>query len=224
MLTLKTDEFFQSIQSGNLAKVKELVNSEPTLVNAKYNTDATGILFALYNGHREIAEFLAHRKLDLDLFEAACLGRVEQVKAMVKADRQLLRSYSPEGFTALALAAYLGQKEVAQYLVEVGADVNATAKNQTGFTALTGAVTRGHKEIAEVLLAKGANVNHRYEAGFSPLMIAAHNGNLELTRLLLVHGADIQARTNDGKTALSYSLENGHAQVAAFLKEHGAKQ
>src|SRR6266540_3697263 len=153
MLTLKSDEFFENIRTGNLARVRELVGVDPSLLNAKYKSGATGILFALYNGHRELAEFLAHRKLDLDFFEAACLGRLEQVKEMLKRDPQLVKSYSSEGFTALQLTAYLGRKEVARYLVDAGADVNATAENQTGFTALTGAETSGHKDIAEILLA-----------------------------------------------------------------------
>ncbi len=224
MLTLKTDELFKSIQSGNLEEVKEMVAADPSLVNTKHRTGATGILFALYNGHKEIAEFLARRKPDLDIFEAACLGRIELVKALVEADPRMVKAYSGEGFTALGLVAYMGQKEVAQYLVDSGAEVNAIAKNQTGFTALTGAVTNGYADIAEMLLVKSANVNHRYEAGLSPLMIATHNGNLELTRILLAHGADDKARTNDGKTALSYALEKGHSDVAAFLREHGAKE
>src|SRR6266849_6303104 len=224
MLTLKSDEFFENIRAGDLEKVTKLVDSDPSLVNAKYKTGATGILFALYTGHRELAEFLAHRKLDLDFFEAAVLGRLEQLKAMLKRDPGLAKSYSSEGFTALGLGAYLGQKEIVQSLIDNGGDVNATAKNQSGFTALTGAVTNGHTEVAKILVSRGANVNHRYEGGFSPLMIAAHNGNLELTRLLLENGADVQAQTSDGRTALNFAQENGHADVAALLRERGAKQ
>ena len=223
MLTLKSDEFFANIRSGNLDKVKNLVDSDPSLAHAKYKTGATGILFAVYNGHREIAEFLAHRKLDLGFFEATVLGRLEQVKDMVKRNPELVNSYSPEGFTALALSAYLGQKEVVEYLIASGADANSTARNQSGFTPLTGAATNGHTDVARILLARGANVNHRYEGGFSPLMITAHNGNLELTRLLLENEADVQAKTNDGRTALNFAQENGHAQVAALLRERGAK-
>ncbi len=223
MLTLDQGEFFENLKAGNTARVKQLIENNPSLLDAKHVTGATGILFALYTGHQELAELLAQRKHDLDIFEAASLGRMEQMRALVKRDRELVNAYSPEGFTALQLAAYLGQEEAVDFLLKAGANVNAIARNPSGYTALSGAVSRGHRNIAETILANGANVNHRYEGGFSLLMEAAASGNLEITKLLLAHGADPQARTADGKTALAYAVEKGHNEVAALLKEHNPK-
>ncbi|TMI35336.1 ankyrin repeat domain-containing protein [Candidatus Bathyarchaeota archaeon] len=109
---------------------------------------------------------------------------LSQLKTLVDHDVSLVRSYSPDGFTALALASYLGQKESAEYLLDKGADLDASAKNETGYTALTGAVSQNHNEVAKLLLKKGANVNHQYEGGFTPLMHAAFAGNVELVNLL----------------------------------------
>src|SRR5207245_7725521 len=111
-------------------------------------------------------------------------------------------TYSPDGFTPVALAAYLGQKSVKGSTTEKGANVNAIVKNATGFTALTGAVANNHVEISKILVKRGANVNHRYEGGVSPLMEACLNGNLELVNFLLENGADPSAKTKDEKTPL----------------------
>src|SRR6266568_4659947 len=213
MLTLNQDELFENLKAENTARVKQLIENDPSLLNAKHKTGATGILFALYSGHQELAELLAQRKHDLDIFEAASLGKMDQVRALVKRDMELVNAYSPEGFTALQLSAYLGQKEAVDFLLKAGTNVNAIARNSSGYTALSGSVSRAHRSIAETLLADGANVNHRYEGGFSPLMEAAASGNLEITKLLLAHGADPQARMADGKTALTWHrIDNLHTR------------
>src|SRR6266568_4300261 len=223
MLTLNQDELFENLKAENTARVKQLIENDPSLLNAKHKTGATGILFALYSGHQELAELLAQRKHDLDIFEAASLGKMDQVRALVKRDMELVNAYSPEGFTALQLSAYLGQKEAVDFLLKAGANVNAIARNPSDYTALSGAASRAHRSIAETLLDNGANVNQRYEGGFSPLIEAAASGSLEITRLLLAHGADPQACMADGKTAITYAVEKGHNEVAALLKEHEPK-
>ncbi len=223
MLTLDRDEFFEAIKTGNMARVKQLTDNAPELLRAKYKSGATGILFALYSGHPEIAEYLAKRKPEMDIYEAASLGKVDQARALVEQNPELARAYLAEGFTALQLAAYLGQKEAADLILKAEAEVNAIARNPSGYTALSGAVSREHLDIAETLLTKRANVNHRYEGGFSPLMEAAASGNLEMTRLLLAHGADPHIHMADGKTAVTYAQEKGHDEIVSILKKQEAK-
>src|SRR5713101_6264699 len=147
MLTLDHDEFFEAVKTGNLAKVNQLVDNAPGLLNAKHESGATGILLALYSGHQEMAEFLAKRKTDIDIFEATSLGKVEQVRALLRQNPGLAKVYSAEGFTALQLAAYLGRKDAVNLLLNAEAEVNAIARNPSGYTALSGAVSRGHLDI-----------------------------------------------------------------------------
>ena len=60
-----------------------------------------------------------------------------------------------------------GYKELAQKLVDAGADVNE--RNSNGATALTFAATFGHMEIAELLLQKGADITVPDARGKTPL-------------------------------------------------------
>lgn len=219
---MQTDEFLEAIQKGNLQKVNHLLDTTPGLANSKTKNSVSAILLALYYGHQDIAQTIAAKKHELDIFEASVLGKLEQVKNMVDHDQSLVNSYSPDGFTPLALAAYLGQKEVTEYLILKGASVNSIAKNATGFTALTGAIANNHTEISKMLVMKGADVNHRYEGGVSPLMEASMNGNIELVNLLLQNGADPKAKTKDGKSPISLAREKDHAKVVEVLQKHGA--
>src|ERR671922_1514990 len=222
MLTMQTGEFIQAIKKSDNQKVLELLNREPSLANAVDADGTSAVFLALYRGNAQLAGEVASRKSIIDVFEAACLGNLELVKRLVDSDSSLVKSHSPDGFTALALAAYVGQKDAAEYLLSRGADPNSVAKNETGFTALTGAVSQNHNEIARLLIKNGANVNYVYEGGFTPLMHAAAAGNGELVKILVDGGADPTTKNSEGKTALAFARENKHYDVVELLNKHGA--
>ncbi len=222
MLSMQTDEFLDAVQKGNLSTIDQLLATNPALASIKAKNGVSAILLSLYYGHQNIAQAIAAKKGGLDIFEASVLGKLERVKNLLEQDGALVETYSPDGFTPVALAAYLGQKSVTEYLIEKRANVNAIAKNATGFTALTGAVANNHVEISKILVKRGANVNHRYEGGVSPLMEACLNGNIELVNFLLENGADPTAKTKDGKSPLTFAKEKNHGEVVEVLKRHGA--
>ena len=135
-----------------------------------------------------------------------------------------------DGKTALALAIFNGNYEVASFLVDSKADVNKADAQR--FTPLFWAVDRRNMETApnfpwmvtadpmpliRKLLDAGANPNAlvnntpraRMREG-SPrivfataLMRAAFAGDLELVKLLLERGADPKIISRDGETMLS---------------------
>ncbi|OLC88018.1 MAG: hypothetical protein AUI53_03865 [Acidobacteria bacterium 13_1_40CM_2_60_7] len=217
----KAKEFFAAIQNGDAATVKAVLDAEPVLARTKNEQGQSAVLLAIYHGRHEIRDLLLARGVSLELHEAAAAGKLERVKELVDAKPALAKSYSPDGFPVIGLAAFFGQRSVAEYLLERGADLNAAATNGTGYNALTGAVTGGHKEIVAWLLAKGANANYRYGPSFSPLLAAAANGHLDIVKILLEHSADLRAQSNEGKNALTYATERGHTAVAEYLRSRG---
>jgi uncharacterized protein len=223
MLTMQTDEFLDAVKKGDADRIDSLLKQNPTLANAREENGVSAIFLALYRGNRAAALAIASKKSELDVFEASALGDVERLKNTLNQDPTSLHSYSPDGFTALALAAYLGQKESVNYLIEKGADLNALARNETGYTALTGAVSQNHNEIAKILVKNGARVNHGYEGGFTPLMHAAYAGNIELVSFLLQNGADPMAKNTEGKNALAFAQEKNNNQIIELLRKNGAE-
>ena len=222
MLTMQTDEFLDAIRKGDTTRIDQLLHENPMLSNAREKNGVSAMFLALYRGNKTAALAIASKKLELDVFEASVIGDLERLKKIVSHNAASVSSYSPDGFTALALASYLGQKESVDYLIEKGADVNALARNETGFTALTGAVTQNHNEIAKVLVKNGAHVNHRYEGGFTALMHAAYSENVELVSFLLQNGADPTAKNGEGKSSLTFAQEKNNPRIIELLRKNGA--
>jgi ankyrin repeat protein len=213
--------FFDAIRSGDSGAVKALLDQDSSLLSARNQQSQGPVLFAIYNRQNEIRDLLLSRGAVLELHEAAAAGNLVRAKELVDRDPSLAKSYSPDGFPVLALAAVFGHGEVAQYLHTMGGDLNAVATNGSGYTALTGSVASGHTQIVKWLLESGVSPNYSYANGYTPLLTAAANGHLEILKALLKHGADLHAKTTDGKNALAYAEERKHTSVVEFLRAQG---
>ena len=142
---------------------------------------------ALYRGDDETARRLSETE-ELDVFEAASLGRAERLRELLAADTALAQARSDDDFTALHYAAFFDGPETALLLVEHGADVNAFAENELGVHPLNSEVAAGQREVAAILLEHGADPNAPTRSGFTPLDAAHANGDEKLAELLRSHG------------------------------------
>ena len=218
------ESFFAAIKQGNLAQVKEWLQSHPSLAQSRSETGETPILTAIFYGRKEIKDFLLSRGIELDIFEAAAAGNSGRITQLISQDSSLVNAFSPQGFPALALAAFCAHLDIVKFLISKGADVNAVARNATGYTALTASVTSGQVEITAALLAAGAKANYRYGQGHSPLHSAAASGSAPLVTMLLDHGADPLGRMEDGQTPISLAESKGHKEIVSLLKQRAAQE
>jgi len=85
-------------------------------------------------------------------------------------------------FIALCLAAHRGHQELAQRLIENGADVIRTTP--TGKTALHLASATGHGELVNLLLKNGADINAEDQNGNTALSVAERFGSKVCSRYL----------------------------------------
>lgn len=155
------------------------------------------------------------KELDEKLLDAVNEDNFEEVVKLITTGASVNASNDNKGGNALNLSLYRDFKEIAEFLIKQGSDVNSILKNV--FAVI---VERGSKDLIELLLAHGVNVNVDLGHGRTALMIAASRSNKEMLELLIEHGADINARTKLGETPLmwcSYSERN-----AVTLIEHGA--
>jgi ankyrin repeat protein len=127
------------------------------------------------------------------------------------------------GRTALQIAcetAYSDtENEIIQYLLDIGAEVNAPAAMVKGITALQGAAARGNIEAALLLLERGAVVDAPGAIfdGRTAIEAAAEHGRLDMARILLNAYAerDIQP---DCSFALELAEKECHFGVIGLLR------
>jgi ankyrin repeat protein len=176
------------------------------------------LLEAVYRGDdARVREILAGDP-ELDVFEAAAVGRSDRVVELLDRDPAVVSAWSDDGFTPLHLAAFFRHPETARLLVERGALVDVVARNERiRVTPLQSAVAAGQEETAALLLERGADPNTQEQGGFTPLHAAAQNGDEPLAELLLAHGADPALAADDGRSAADFARDAGHAELAERL-------
>jgi ankyrin repeat protein len=213
-----SDEIFTAIDAGDDDGVRELVERRPELAAARDAAGLSAVLRAAYAGKRELVEILLDANPPLDVFDAAAVGRTRGLEELLAADGEPTRSWSPDGFTPLHLAAFFGHEEAARLLLEDGADANVVARHESlKVTPLHSAAAGAHSAIVRLLLEAGADPNARQEGGFTPLHSAAQNGDRESAEALLDSGADPAATTEAGQTAADLAAAAGHDDLGDFV-------
>jgi ankyrin repeat protein len=149
-------------------------------------------------------------------------GSIEQLRKYLASPGVDINDRPGTDEALLDYAAEQNQGEVAKFLIEQGAHVNAM-QNQgrnRGLTALHRAATADAAEVAEQLLVHGAVVNVHGPLGITPLILAASNGSRRTAEVLLNHGADISTPTGHNETALSEATAHGHEDIVKLLLIH----
>jgi ankyrin repeat protein len=207
-----------AIKAKDLEAARAAMAADPSAARGVSPEGASLVCLAVYYGQIDIAEAVAVAKDTLDVFDAAALGRVDRLTALLDADPSLANARAGDGFPALGLAAYFKHPAAVRLLLDRGADPNLAASNAAKVTALHAAISSNQLEIAEWLLDAGADVNARQQMDYTPLMGAAANARESLIDLLLARGADRTLTTTDGKTAADLAREHGHEATAARLE------
>ena len=220
MSTVSPDALFAAIDAGDADLVASALGTDPTLATARDADRVSATMHALYRGRPDLAQTIAAALPELDVFEAAALGRVDRLAALLLADPALATAQSADGFTALHFPAFFGIGDAAtasRLLIAAGADVNARSANSFSVMPLHSAVAGNHDAVVAALIDADADVNATQPHGWTPLLGAARNGSLASVERLLAAGADRAARNDDGSSALDLAQAGGHTAIVARL-------
>ncbi len=212
----------QAIAADDLAAAIALVDADPALIDAPLAGGAGPILLAMYLGKRALAAALAQRKPMLAATEAAALGDVGAIQAILAIDPNQAQARSGDGFPALGLAVFFGQVRAAALLLAAGADPDKAADNRMQVAPIHSACAQADEKLAcrlvHLLLAFAVDVDARQQAGWTALHAAAHRDHAELVALLLGAGANRQLRNDAGVDAIDIARNEGReAALAALL-------
>lgn len=202
--------FFSACQSGDAAKLGELLEQEPfarTLVNHTNASDPSSkkvaektIYTVTLRGHYDALQVLlqagaspnAQTKLGTPIYAAVKSGSLDMVRLLIKqgAEYKSLKG----GFSPLYVACIEGRLQILRYLVSMGADIFNFNNPPLVFTACTA----GQLEVLRYLMEEMEWDIHRTLAG--------ENGT----------------RTDGKDTLLFCACQRNKLEIAGFLVRHGA--
>jgi ankyrin repeat protein len=145
--------------------------------------------------------------------DAAGARLLLKLKARVDARGRLNRS-------ALHVACLAGNAEIAQALIEAGADVNA--RDEQGVSPLLEVARAGSLPTLRVLASRRPDASVCDAAGRNALAIACQGTRAdgELVDALLALGVDPQQAGRDGRRAIDYAVAAGRWSLVARLDPH----
>ena len=168
------DALIDAIKAGDLDGVNQLLQQNPQLASGRPPGGEPPIMTALYRGrHAAIAALIA-AGAEMDVFTAAGLGRLDDLRRSLK--ETSVNAYSHDGWTPLHLASFFGHSDAARVLLDSGADVRAVSQNSLANTPLHAATAGKHSDVALLLYARGGDQFAIDAGGYTPLRIAEENG------------------------------------------------
>lgn len=174
-------------------------------VNSPSKSGMTPLMWAVQEGHEEIASYLLRKGADVNAY------------------------HRRGGCSALILAADWLRPVMVDLLLDKGADVNfKTKRSWTAVLKTADLKVKDEEEglkqiqITQKLLAKGADIKAVNGDGLTPLMLTANRGNVDMIQLLVKQGAELDVQDHEGHTALMLAVLGGYEKAVTVLLENKA--
>lgn len=212
-------------------------------INARTSdlNNSTPLDWAIRNGHRTIFLTLwnagakanhQHRKIQNKNLEWLIdTGALDHVQTLITHNPVLLNQKDQHGLAPLHYAVLHGQKDIAQWLIAEGADINLVTEASPllceqmrciNTQAWSMAIRLGAFEIAKLILTSVAD-GPFYGNKAQGLLFAAEHGLIALVQRLVAEGALlVHVQDNCNQTPLLLAARNGHHAIVKLLIDQGA--
>jgi ankyrin repeat protein len=222
-------ELHDAVKANDLQHVQALISSGAN-VN-ELDLYGTPLHIAAARDSVEIAKVLIDAGADLEaeaggsqnkghpLHTAAAADQVAVAALLIERGAKV-DARDSKGRTPLIVAASYGHAQLAELLLESGADPleEDTIYRQTPIHA---ASVAGKVEVVMLVLSAGVNINLRNNhSGETPLMYALREENIDLVDFLLANGADPNVADENGQTPIKRAY---NPQTRDLLRQFGAR-
>lgn len=180
--------FVVSMELGDLSQAEAWLDAglDPDFMGSRIGS---GLMIGAWEGNLELMRLFISRGADINranangetpIVMAAWRGNLAVVKWLLERGARI--NAPQRQWSALHYAVFAGHAEVADYLIEQGADIDARSTN--GSSVLMMAIYEGHQDLAKKLIEKGADRNPKNDWGDGALEWAMRNNNLNIARML----------------------------------------
>ena len=222
----ETDQFFKATQSGDVEKVREILECGKCTVNCTDSDGCTPLHWACKKGHVDVVRVLVSEfKADMTiqtftdatpLIYAAIHRHANVVDALLSDYQCLIDAKGRDGYTALHYSCRYGHIDMVRLLIKHKANVNA--RTDSGDTPLTLAVINKHDNVVHALLSDSqCLVDSKGQDGYTALHYSCRYGHVDIVRTLVKHKANINAKTDSDDTPLTLATRNKHDNVVHAL-------
>ena len=227
--------------NGQLSVVKYFIEEKRVFVDTPNDNGKTPLHYAAAAGQLEVVKYLieqayasafARDKYGWSVFQDAVKQcQLNVIRYLVENRGIDVRNTGAIlVISLLSQAANSSEKDVVEYLISKGADVNTKSPTNTDMpqlgekTALHIAASRNLKDVAEILIKNGADVNAVDQNGNTPLFGAVNlPGNLDVVKVLVSNGADVNTMNDDNSTVLHVAVApSANIEIVKYLVNHGA--
>ena len=223
-------DILSAVKNSDLDLVRALLKQDPELIRAKDEYKNSLLRVALLKNDFSMARFLIESGIDLnyarediggsEIFGAIDVGSFEITKLISEkgADIQSIRR---GGNTPLEAAVLDGRKEIAYFLMDKGAVLDAQGPKAPRL--LRAALGAGMDRVTNLLIKeKGVDYGNVDGLGNTLLHAASRSGETTFLGLLIDKGVDPNAGNIYGWTPLHVAASLGHQKVIEALLENGA--
>lgn len=167
------------------------LNNDNINYRFKEDDNDTIILYAISDGFSEAYKYILLKKPDLTLVNdlgeniahsVVYSGKKNRLNEIFDLKKINLNHQTIEGVTPLLLAISIEDFEMANFLIDYGADINIADNN--GISPIHLAVQSSDIRIVKKLIKAGADLSSMTSAGNLPLALAVNYGNTQIIKLL----------------------------------------